>query len=576
MRRSPCALALLLAASPALADYSLTGSLATGGSRTDAWGGPLHQDFSDWNWEVDAALAGTPFRPGLLQFLAGARYRSLDSYYPEGTSRSGDLGFHLQLSAFGDSPLPVSLSAARETRDFLTDSSTRQTGSTLAQSYAGTAVLGVQGYPSLRVAAFRTDLENHSLGGDLVTSSSTALSVGVAHSAPGQTYSASYDSSWNSGTYAETNYRSHYVNLAATASVSGDLQFRVSERYYLRLPTVDAALNPRFDDNALTAGFQWRPGSATSANLDYSYRRALVETTGAAQMDQLTQGVQQATQQRLGEDWTGIGSAGVTYTRERLGGASISGTGEEVGGALEWRHGFGSAFNLNIAGGGSIGATEPSTGGTLASYGGHGSAGVSLRGQSLQGDADYSATYQKNAGGLPGWSLLQTVSATLAAALGDAVLHGNARFAGGRREDPLLGSYLSRTMSATLGATYRRYDLQLSAGISDGLSEALANPISDGLFLPVGYNTHTRFATVTLSARASNELVVTALARALSSSAPGREDSWEYGAAGVASYSLGAFTVSLEDRYSLGGSGAFSQRGNLVLARISRSFGARF
>ena len=71
-------------------------------------------------------------------------------------------------------------------------------------------------------------------------------------------------------------------------------------------------------------------------------------------------------------------------------------------------------------------------------------------------------------------------------------------------------------------------------------------------------------------------MVLSLLLRTLSTEAPERPIRHEQGESFSAGYTLGATTFSLEQRFSTGGSGGVWQTGNLVMIRISRSFGGRF
>jgi hypothetical protein len=63
-------------------------------------------------------------------------------------------------------------------------------------------------------------------------------------------------------------------------------------------------------------------------------------------------------------------------------------------------------------------------------------------------------------------------------------------------------------------------------------------------------------------------------ARYTQATSPGRPRQWEQSFALQLQYTLGLFTLSLDERYSLGGIAGFEQRGNLLFFRITRSFGA--
>ena len=576
MKRALPALAALLFATQARA-VDVTGSIGGGYVRTDSWS-DLHADTTTWDWEADLAIAGSPFRPGLLQYLARVDYRAIRTAYGQLGSRSDAWGAQLQCSMLNGSALPISLSFARLWTDFSSDADANRTGSTVIDTYGATAVLHVRRLPTLRLNLQRTDFENKSLGGATASGDSTNLTAGLAQATSNHTYQIDYSTGWNNGTYAESNYRSHFLNAQMTAQPSDDVRVRLNERYYLRDPQNDAPTNPRYDDNAFGAGVQWRPGQRLTSSYDYSYRRLLVESTEAPTIEELTHNLAASTYFRWKPTLSVFGNLGFLYSLERNGGHEAEAVAESIGGGTLWQRKSGrNAYNAG--GGGNVMVIEPMAGDTSLGWGANGSVGWTHTRQRVRTTATYVLTFSDNPLAFGGYALEQRVQAT---ADGVFVLRTRpvawqALFvaAGGRRESDISGTSLYRTLMAQGRLLWSRYTADLTAGESDGLSAALAEPgITDGFLLPADYNTHSRYVTASATETLDGgHLTLMQLARTLNSESPGRPDQWEHSLVMTASYWLGLVTLSLEDRIAIGGTGDTSQTVNIVFLRAMRTFG---
>jgi len=143
------------------------------------------------------------------------------------------------------------------------------------------------------------------------------------------------------------------------------------------------------------------------------------------------------------------------------------------------------------------------------------------------------------------------------------------------RTDPLLGLFKSESATALLGVTWRQLGAKLTGGLSEGLSDPLRNPdLQSGLLLPATLNTTAKFATFTVSLGADKgRLVFSAVARTMEIETPGHPQQYENGAGLTASYTIGAFMLSLDDEYMVGATGPTSQSVNRVMLRVIRNFG---
>jgi hypothetical protein len=390
-------------------------------------------------------------------------------------------------------------------------------------------------------------------------------------------YALQYDTSWDSGSYAQNNYRSHNVLVTYNAGSANDTLLRLSERYYLRVPTVDDRANPRFDDNNLSAGVLWRSFGKGNSSLDYGYRHLVLSASGAAEMEQAAHSLAHRTFYPASRDVTLQANLGFGYGLERRGDdvrRSSSGT---LGGAMNWRH---EARSLSLFAGanGSVGLVAPLDDSIVASYGGGGTVGLLGGGARASASVTYAASYQKNDATLDGYTLQQRLE------LGGQVLpsnrlylHAGLSLVAARRDDTVLGVSANRAALLNLSLTASRTSLQATGGVAESANGILDDAAQDLLFLPSEYDHQTYFATLTASRWFwSGQLTVTAVGRTLDVRAPDRPEQWEHGASLTVSYVIGLLTLSVDDRLSVGGSAEVPMRtANLLYIRLSRTFGTK-
>lgn len=582
LRLSAVACALVMAAMPSRADaasLSLTGDLGLVLSRSDGGADGIYAGSTVLDWWGQLSLAGSPFRPGLLDFVLTGYYHGTAGYYPGSRDRTDNIGGRGQISLFNGSPLSLTLGASRDWTSFTGSGDNTRTGSMTTNSVAGTALLSMRGYPTVRASVMWNDLTNRTLDGADSKEDTFSASAGIAHNIGRLTYALSYDLARSYGTFDETNYYSHSVNLQLTAPFSENATFRLIGRYFLRQPTNDSPTNPRFDDASLGAGVQWHPGKAT-ASFDYSYRHFLIESHGAADLEEESHGFTETTTYRKSEELTLNAGGNVYYVSERHGDGRVTSAAEALSGGLSWRH----KLNRNLVAGLGLGIQggllEGDPGGTALSYGVNASAGLNYDRRNYNLALNYGGSYLDGVGGEPGWSLRQQLLLTGEGVVkARAILRGTIALVGARREDPLLGSFEAGSATLTFDAIMSRYRFQLTGGATGGASPALGSDslLGDGLFLPVGFNTYSLFAALTAGQTADRgRLVLTETLRTLWTRGPGRPDQYEDGLDLSFSYNIGAFILSLDEHFSYGGIGASRRFGNLVMARISRSFGWKF
>ena len=572
---------LLASALPARA-VDVGGSLDTSYWRGDNWSGGTHDVSPGWEFGGNLSLSGTPFRPEILMMNGDVDYHQFHSLYTGGDSQNNSLTWGGAAQIYSESPVNGTITASRTNSDFATQGVGIQTGQTLVTTEGLNLNSQVKGLPSLNAQLLRTDADNVGFGGQASTTQTTMLSAGAMQSFGPHQYSLQYQTSWNQGTWADTNYRFHSLVLNEQSQLSRDLQFMVSDNYLLRDPTVTSAANPRLDDNAFTASLFWHASADLQPSLTYSYNHSVVSAPGvpgASDVELLGHTASVGTTYRASQHWTLVGNLNFTDFDNRAGAMSSQGTGETVGAGAIYSTVRG-GWNLSLQANGNVGVLEVSGtqsggGGTNGAYGlsGGGSASRTLGAWNLS--AAYLAGFSENLTGALGRSVTQNANFTA-----DTLLWGSTRFtnqllAFANRQELLIGGdSFNRSITYMSTLSWRRYSLTGSAGLSDGLANGTGTGLSDGLFIPVSYDTHSRFASIGLGTSLARGLSTNTIVRYLSTDMPGRPSSNETDFLGSLNYVLGLFTFTLTEQYSAGGYGDITQQGNVFMARIARSFGA--
>jgi hypothetical protein len=265
---------------------------------------------------------------------------------------------------------------------------------------------------------------------------------------------------------------------------------------------------------------------------------------------------------------------GASYAKDRLGTTEIAGSTEQIGGGARWQRAI-ERSQIFLSGGGSVGAQQREGNGTHGAWGANAGAGTSTARGAWIAAVSYALGFSKNLSGEFGSTLSQQVNASADTRLGGWSLRDTLTFAAARRYADVGDSSVNRTIQATVFATRSGVQLQLSGGFSDGASGTLSNP-GDGLFLPSNFNTRSRFALATGNTHLTSKLSLGLNARYQQSTAPGRPLQWEQGLGVNMGYTLGAFLLSVDERYSYGGYGGSHQSGNMFFVRLTRYFGATF
>jgi len=562
-----------LAASPAAASVSVSGNLGAGYSAANQWRAIGSSETHVLDLDGDVNLS-SPIFPGLLVVDAGAFYygsrRGGDS-----TSRSDSWGYRLSLAAMGDSEHPVNLSATRQYNEF-TSSGSNHTGTTVTTNYSAVAQYVPPAAPNLRAVVSRVETDNHSFGAPDVRAETTTLSLAVNQSAKDLWYLLQYDTGWNTGTYAETNYRNHNVLAQTELSVTPELRVAVNGGYQLRDPTLVSPLNPRYDSQALTTSVILTPTPAIAYSAGYGYANYLTTIPGEAARSQTTQTASASHNRPLGEHTTMSVNAAVTVADVAAAAGARHSTGEQIGASASWNNTY-QKLNVFFTGNGSVSALQVPGRSGQGGYGIGFGTGLGSTFGDWSTSASYSASWSSNLGGVEATAFSHSLGFN---ASGPSLARGRLLATltlGGRRSDAaILGTTGGRSLRFNATSTWQDMTITLQAGVDDGLSEALKGPGGgDGLFLPLDYNTHTRYL-VLQGQRGFGDLNVSGILRHLEIVSPGQGAREETAVGARLGYVLGAFTFGFEDTVTWISGPQGGATGNVVFLRVTRSFGTVF
>jgi hypothetical protein len=555
----------------------VNGALGGGFSRSGTATPDISASTSSWDWVGNLAVGGIPVDPGILTLQAGASYQGRQDLYTGSKSRSNGLGFDASAGVLFASPLPLTLSASRGVSQFTSDIGAQQTGSTLTSTYGVSALNHSDGRPTLTAGASHVDSVNSSFGQPDRNTSSTSVRLGATQRLQSLGYTLGYDTSWSGGAFADTNFRSHNFAGEASAAVTRDMDVGLTDHYTLRAPTVDASSNPRLESHTLGAGFGWGRSSDVTSRADYGYSRGLVQAPGTPDQESVSHALGYSLTWRRSPSVLFSATLGSSLVDERLGDVRARSAAETVGGGATWSTDL-AAWQLQLSGNLSTGLQQPRGGPTQGAYGGGGGVQLGTARWGWSGSIGYHLSY---ADGLTAGSARTFSHGATLTGNGTPWSRGSLQLTASadatRRDDVLFGTGMTRSVSLLLSASWRSLSGSLNAGLNDGLSATLrTGGVADGLLLSPGYDSHVRLAGASLSWAVTSRLTMGVAGHALDSVAPGRPDTYEVGASGSLGYSIGSFTLQLQDNVSQGGSGGAWYRANIVMMRLTRAFGARF
>jgi hypothetical protein len=564
-------LALLTAARPVPAGVSWGGNLGLSLLRSDQWSDSTSTGRTQYWFTGELHLDGSLFTPGTLDLHGSASYLG---YRAAGGAASDALNYRLQLNALAQTPVSLGASLMRSTTDFTADSSSGRVGSTRVDGISGTAAFHLPDEPFISATVSNTTTTNRTIGTAPVKSGATMLTAEASQSVDWLNYSLTYDTNWSSGDYAETNYRSHVAALRTQAQLATNVTAQVAATYFLRLPTLTSALNPRMDFQNVSTWLQWSDYPDMAGGGGYTYSDSLVEVPGEPVRQAISHSLAAYGSRQLDADVGVDLNAAASTSLTRANGVESSATGEQVGAGIRWSRQFAPYAALATLSG-NVGQYQPSAGASAGSWNVAASANLSRPLETWTINGGLSGSYDQNTGASAGnrTRAMATFTAT-GVPLGWSV--SNLLSCGySRTESPAFGQARSLNLRLDSQAQRGGYSLALNAGVVDDLAEPLVpGSPPTGVVVPVQFNTQSRYAMVNATIPTVARLFLSLGGRYVSVSSPGRASQWETGLLVTASYYFGAFQFSLYDSLTTGGTDAGSGgTQNLLFFSVSRSFG---
>jgi hypothetical protein len=568
----------LFAPRPA-APADILGRLSLLYQRDDSWTAGRHATAPRLDLEGGLDAAASPFGPGIVDWSGGAQYQRLRASYFDSGSTSSSVWTYRSTAALlrnPVSPVSVSANASRTISDSTYEGATSFTGRLLTDSY------GVDGYyndrtrPVIRFGANAIETTRRGFEQFEANTSSKLLRLGTTSGAGTFSYGVDYRGAWNSGTFATDNYDDHLVDLRVKVVVDPRFEVFLEERYNRRLATLEAQTNPEIENSATAVGVHWRDGGKLTARTRYSYDHFLAAAPGSLDVERLAQTLSQAIDYTRSREWWYSANVALAFAQNRSGTAESRLTSETAGVLGRWTR-TSPERELLLSGGPTVGLIQPEAGGPDAAYGATGLGRIGWLWPGSNAGLAYGVTYGTNTNAALGSSLSQSVTADASTVLlGEMRLRSLFTVAVDRRDLEPIGATATRSILLTSDLFWRRRTLSLQAGISSGFAGSTPGAVNgDGLFLPARFNAHNRFASLMLSLPVARPLTLVLRTNYVYMTAPDRPDERQAGAYALLQYFVGAFVLSLEDSYVIGGTSAFDRRDNRLFVRVTRVFGAR-
>jgi hypothetical protein len=519
---------------------------------------------------VDLGLdvGGYFVQPGAIDYSGGVNWNWF------GDSASGgdvqrQLTYRLLTAIFSDprSPLSLVTQAERSTAGYTGAGSGQLTTTTVGTQ----ASVQVPDRPQLNLGYqyLHSDQESQQIGDSRrsVHSVSGAVSSGTSVF----NYDTSYRGNFGKGTYASDNADDHSVQVSASMNPAPGYRLHLSDGFFLRLPTFSSGYNPHQEMNAFSAQLvQGEAGAVDLQSGGYHYAHG-VQTTPLETAEQTQHRFDYQNQRALTPQWRLRSFAGVSLLESRLGGLTQKTSAQNLGAVATWRRGTGGDF-LEVRGGPTASLLEPEGKGSTFGYGGTAGAGASRSWGVLVGQASYDFRYEKDVS-VEGWAITQGASAGANGPLGRGQLTGQLLLSSDRRTSPLFGSSANRSVTGLVGYRIAQAEAQLQATLVDGGTGVSG----DGLFIPAGYDSHTRRAVLSLATPVVHYVRFRGKLSYSSTDLPDRPALTESEAQGALELAYGAFRFTVDDRYvisevPLGG----TNRVNQLFVRVDRAFGSRY
>ncbi len=546
------------------------GALGGGYNRSDTGASTFEATSSTWDFAGQLSASGSPIASDLLHLDASGAYARVNTTTVLSENDARNWSYQLNATALTSTPFSVSASASQAwMRNTVTAGSVP--GDAFARTQGASAALSLQDAPRLTGTFSRSLTTTYRPGAPAVDMDFTTVAAGLADAGDKLRYALDYRSTSSGGSLVQTNFRNHFVNLTASAQPDPDVQVQVGEAYFVRVPTVDSPLNPRVDANNFSAALTLYPAAKLGGTVTYTYGHSLTSAPSVETQETQSHGVSGMANYRLNERWLGQLGLTAAHALVREDTLETSADSQGVLAMATWRRSLDGRTSVFSKLSGNVGVVEPASGPTQTALGGGVDLGASGPLGPLNGVVSYGASIQKNGVSLDGSYFEHRANASASTQLGLVQLRAGLQGTLSRRDDALLGSTASRSLTMNGEVAHKHLVGTLSATVQDGLSSASGLGGVDGIILPASYDTHSRFAAARLAyvAELFDVALTWQLNRIRTPGTPWQSDDSLQLSAG---YRVGQFTILVEDRYWLFDSGVSQSRVNTFFVRALRSF----
>jgi hypothetical protein len=568
--------ACLLAATPAAAtEVGLR--LDLGYLREDVWSSTVDDTGTRLDFNLAGDASGSLLAPGTVDWSLGAELKRLRER-PIGGGRFDDDGlrFRGQVGLLREHTSPVSLVlfGERSQDDFTTQNQASSTGTILGTTYGAQAAYRGGEVPSLQLGFLKASTENTGFGRATTSDDLQLLTAGTRYAGAAYAVSLDYRLEQRDGSYASQNYDNHVITLNGSVNLGPETVATVTDRYYLRSPTLLAATNPGYEDHGLIAMVTWSR-DRTRSQTRYLFDGTSIEAPTVTTRQQVVNTLSELYETPLSPELRLTSTLAVTSRDSVLGSTAVRTYGESATSILAWERRSGD-FTWLAQGGGSLALLQGSDAGD-GGWGVQAEAGLERAWTASRLSARYAFNYLSNMDAAAGWAFHHAITLDGSANPGpDLLLQANLVLSSDRIDSAVFGAGATRLIQLRSSAHWRRYVLDLQAGLTSGVLGS-PTPISgDGLFVPAPFDTQSAFVSLGVTAPIGQAWSLYGRTRRLRLTSPDRAPQDEFGAQAGVTFSVGALVISLDEEYVEGGALLPSGSQNRVFIRLTRVFGARF
>lgn len=529
---------------------------------------------------LDGALQGSGalVEPELGSWRGGVGYQRLRRTFSEKAAdeSASILTYSANLSLLDAVTAPASLSVSADRN--VTDSTVPNgnvtiTGTQTTSAYGAEMRLSPRSAPALSVGAWLRESETNGFAVAPTSETAKLLRVRAHHGTAPYDLGVTYEGRWNEGDVAIRDYTAHGVDVNTSANLGAGVDGFLTGRYYLRTPETVASNNPEFETNQVVTGVRMR-GPNARTRVQYAYSHQFFSSPLTGELERLQQTASGWREISHSPSWESSWALDATINQDRRDGSEASAYGASFGPLARW-FGRRPQRTVMLEAGPTIGVLKPADGGERLGSGGHARGRVEWA-RAVRTSLDYTGDYARNLRGMRGWSLHQAVTGGAEGTLASARSHASLTISTSRQHDAVFAlDTASRDLLFRGSLAWRRLSILLEGGLRDGVTPAVGVH-GDGLFIPSAFDSHTQSAGISSTYFLTRSLSISGRGRYARLSGPEVATQEERSLHGIVEYALGQLQLSVEDRYTEGGSRGRGVQVNEVLVRLSRSFGARF